>query len=148
MYVNINQNRRDIVKTQMFCDPAKMYVICVDSYEDKVIKGRIYNVLRDSSVSFESTIDMLLKLEKLLDEAKLVQSYSVKRVFTPNSVNGPLVQNGGVEDGKLATFSLKLLFRQNASWQGSVMWCDGSAEESFRSVLELLMLMDNALSTQ
>lgn len=134
------------MKTQMFCDPAKMYVICVDSYEDKILEGRIYNVLRDSSVPFKSAVDMLVKLEMLLDDAKLVQSYSVKRVFTPNSVDGPLVQNGGVEDGKLATFSLKLLFRQNASWQGSVLWCDGNSEESFRSVLELLLLMDNALS--
>ncbi|MBQ6789067.1 MAG: hypothetical protein IJO81_02635 [Clostridia bacterium] len=89
---------------------------------------------------------MLVKLEMLLDDAKLVQSYSVKRVFTPNMASGSLVQTGSVEDGKLATFSLKLLFRQNASWQGSVLWCDGNSEESFRSVLELLLLMDNALS--
>ena len=134
------------MKTQMFCDPAKMYVICVDSYEDKILEGRIYNVLRDSSVPFKSAVDILVKLEMLLDEAKLVQSYSVKRVFTPNSANGSIVQAGSVEDGKLATFSLKLLFRQNASWQGSVLWCDGNSEESFRSVLELLLLMDNALS--
>ena len=134
------------MKTQMFCDPAKMYVICVDSYKDKVLEGRIHNVLRDSSIPFKSAIDMLVKLEMLLDEAKLVQSYSVKRVFTPNTVSGSLVQGGSVEDGKLATFSLKLLFRQNASWQGSVLWCDGNSEESFRSVLELLLLMDNALS--
>ena len=134
------------MRTQMFCDPAKMYVICVDSYENKVLKGRIYNVLRDSSVTFKSAVDMLIKLEQLLDEAKLVQSYSVKRVFTPNTANGSPVQAGSVEDGKLATFSLKLLFRQNASWQGSVLWCDGNSEESFRSVLELLLLMDNALS--
>ena len=134
------------MKAQMFCDPAKMYVVCVDSYNDKILEGRIYNVLRDSSVPFKSAMDMLVKLEMLLDEAKLVQSYSVKRVFAPNMASGSLVQAGSVEDGKLATFSLKILFRQNASWQGSVLWCDKNSEESFRSVLELLMLMDNALS--
>ena len=134
------------MKAQMFCDPAKMYVVCVDSYNDKILEGRIYNVLRDSSVPFKSAVDMLVKLEMLLDEAKLVQSYSVKRVFAPNMASGSLVQAGSVEDGKLATFSLKILFRQNASWQGSVLWCDKNSEESFRSVLELLMLMDNALS--
>lgn len=146
MIVNLSKNRRDIVKAQMFCDPAKMYVVCVDSYNDKILEGRIYNVLRDSSVPFKSAVDMLVKLEMLLDEAKLVQSYSIKRVFAPNMASGSLVQAGSVEDGKLATFSLKILFRQNASWQGSVLWCDENSEESFRSVLELLMLMDNALS--
>ena len=48
--------------------------------------------------------------------------------------------------GKLATFALRILFRQNASWQGSVTWLEGGQEQSFRSVLELVMLFSNALS--
>ena len=38
-----------------------------------------------------------------------------------------------------------MIFRQNASWQGSVTWLDKGREESFRSVLELLLLMDSAI---
>ena len=136
------------MKTQMFCDPAKMYILCVDSYENKVLVGRIYNVLRDSSVPFISTMDMLIKLDALLDESKVVQAYSIKRVFTPNTATDSLSQTGSVEEGKLATFSIKLLFRQNASWQGAVHWCDGHSEETCRSVRELLLLMDNAFTTQ
>ena len=134
------------MKTQLFCDPAKIYVVCVDSYENKVLSGRIYNVRHDSSIVFKSTVDMLLKLETFLDEAKLIQSYAAKRVFTPNTTSTPMISTGSVEEGKLATFSLKLMFRQNVSWQGSVLWCEGNSEETFRSVLELLLLMDNALS--
>ena len=136
------------VKAQIFCDPARTYVVCVDSYEDKVLRGRIYNVLHESAVAFTSTVDMLLKLEALLDEAKLLQSYSTKRVFTQNRSIGSLSpRTESIEEGEKATFTLKLLFRQNASWQGSVLWCEGNAEEPFRSVLELLLLMDNALSS-
>lgn len=40
-----------------------------------------------------------------------------------------------------------VLFRQNASWQGSEQWIEGAREESFRSVLELALLMDGALSS-
>jgi len=136
------------MKTQLFCDPAKIYVVCVDSYDDKVLKGRIYNVLCDSAIVFTSTVDMLVKIESLLDEAKLIQSYSVKRVFSPNTTNYSLKSDETLKEGKIATFSLKLLFRQNASWQGSVLWCEGNSEESFRSVLELLLLMDNAMSVK
>jgi hypothetical protein len=46
--------------------------------------------------------------------------------------------------GKLATFSMRVMFRQNASWQGSVTWLEEKREESFRSTLELLMLMHSA----
>ena len=135
------------MKAQIFCDPAKTYVVCVDSYDEKVLRGRIYNVLQISAIAFTSTVDMLLKLEALLDEAKLLQSYSTKRVFTQNKPTDTLFnRTESIDEGELATFSLKLLFRQNASWQGSVLWCEGNSEESFRSVLELLLLMDNALS--
>jgi hypothetical protein len=89
---------------------------------------------------------MLLKMESLLDQSKLVQSYSVKRAFSPNRLPETKTSGTTALDGKIATFTLKLLFRQNVSWQGSVLWHEGNSEETFRSVLELLILMDNALS--
>lgn len=46
---------------------------------------------------------------------------------------------------KLATFYVRILFRQNASWQGTVLWSEGSQEERFRSALELALLLDSAL---
>ena len=48
--------------------------------------------------------------------------------------------------GKIATFAIKILFRQNTSWQGSILWLEWGEEQSFRSVLELIYLMDNALN--
>lgn len=39
-------------------------------------------------------------------------------------------------------------FGKMPSWQGSVTWLEGGQEESFRSVLELLMLMNSALSEE
>ncbi|MBQ2819515.1 MAG: hypothetical protein IKM67_05230 [Clostridia bacterium] len=50
--------------------------------------------------------------------------------------------------GRLATFSIRLMFRQNASWQGSVSWLEGSSEETFRSALELIFLMKSALDSK
>ena len=47
--------------------------------------------------------------------------------------------------GQKATFVIKVLFCQLNSWQGTVMWCEKNKEERFRSVLELLVLMDSAL---
>ena len=136
------------MKTQIYCDPARAYVICVDSYEDKILRGRIHNILLDSSVPFTGAVDMLIKMESLLDQAKLVQSYSVKRAFSPNKLPETAADGRPALDGKTATFTLKLLFRHNVSWQGSVLWHEGNSEETFRSVLELLLLMDNALSSQ
>ena len=43
---------------------------------------------------------------------------------------------------------VRVIFRQNASWQGSVSWLEGRRDESFRSVLELLMLLNSALEQE
>ena len=50
------------------------------------------------------------------------------------------------KDSAIATFQISILFRQNASWQGNVLWVDENMESQFRSALELVSLMDNALS--
>lgn len=135
------------MKTQIYCDPARTYVIYVDSYDNKVLCGRIHNVLLGSTTPFTGAIDLLLKIEAFLDDAKLVQSYSAKRVFAPGKPTEMTVaEKPSAAGGKLGSFTFKLLFRQNVSWQGSVLWHEGNSEETFRSVLELLLLIDNALS--
>ena len=40
---------------------------------------------------------------------------------------------------------MKVIFRQNASWQGTVLWLEANREESFRSVLEFALLLNSAL---
>ena len=50
--------------------------------------------------------------------------------------------------GKKATFGVRVMFRQNASWQGTLCWLEKNREESFRSVLELMMLIDSAFEAE
>jgi hypothetical protein len=45
----------------------------------------------------------------------------------------------------MATFELEILFRQNASWQGNVIYAEQNLSSSFRSLLELLSLIDSVL---
>lgn len=43
------------------------------------------------------------------------------------------------------SFLVEIKFRQNNCWQGTVQWLEGQKTCSFRSMLELLRLMDEAL---
>ena len=43
------------------------------------------------------------------------------------------------------TFFIRINFQQNASWQGSVQWLEGQSTRFFRSHLELMMLMQEAV---
>ena len=44
---------------------------------------------------------------------------------------------------KTETFILNIYNRQNATWQGEMLWLEGNLKISFRSVLELLKLIDS-----
>lgn len=45
-----------------------------------------------------------------------------------------------------STFLVRVLFRQNATWQGTVQWLDEKKSRSFRSMLEMVVLMEEALN--
>lgn len=42
------------------------------------------------------------------------------------------------------TFLVKIMYRQNHSWQGEVIWAETNEHRYFRSALELLKLIDTA----
>ena len=131
-----------------FCDNVfRTTLVCIDSYENKVLSGKIINPCYEDCVPFKSTIEFLLGMERLLEEMNWPQSFSSKRSF--KKVEEASVCPLGasfVKKGKIATFSIRVLFRQNSSWQGSLLWHEKNQGESFRSVLELLTLIDSALS--
>ena len=43
------------------------------------------------------------------------------------------------------TFTVTVNFTQNATWQGHIHWAEKNQKQTFRSALEMLKLMDNAL---
>lgn len=132
---------------KMIANQYRTTIVCVDAYDGSVPRGRIYNPALTGAKPFDSLMRFLLEMERLLDEMQFPQPFMLSRRFTD-----PAQFSQGGQDlsepgrGALATFSVKVIFRQNASWQGSVVWLESGREESFRSVLELLLLMNSALT--
>lgn len=129
---------------QPWISENRKILVCVDSYDGDVLKGRFYHPYRD--MTFSSLSQLLIGIEELLEQQQMPQSYTSLRTFSN------LLQPSGSSDtpsqirrGKRATFELQILFRQHTSWQGVAVWRERSAEHSFRSVLELVLLMDSAL---
>ena len=50
--------------------------------------------------------------------------------------------SGEMEKG---TFVVHVVSQENATWQGQVTWLDEKETRSFRSMLELIKLMDAAM---
>lgn len=126
-------------------DGFRTTMICIDSYEKSVPVGRFYNQHCPEGIGFYGAIDLIKKMETMLDEMSFPQSFSMIRSFAEKPQTDLVAQaSEGSHKGKVATFSVRILFRQNTSWQGSVAWLEGKREETFRSVLELLLLIDSA----
>ena len=121
-------------------------LLCVDSYQDEVPIGRIYNPYLKQGRQFHSLTQLLIEVDKLLDEMKWPQSFTVVRSFSPTERLNAGPPETEMREGNMATFTVKILFRQNASWQGTITWMDTGQEESFRSVLELIFLINSALN--
>lgn len=119
-------------------------VVCIDSYDQRVPAGRFYNLQCPEGVRFHGVMELLTQLEQMLDQMRFPENFTMVRTFG----TGPEAEMDRAEEenreGAVATLALRVLFRQNASWQGSVTWLEGHREESFRSVLELLFLLDSA----
>ncbi len=122
-------------------------IVCVDSYANGVPEGRLFHSRREGGLAFHSLSRFLIEMDQALDAMAFPQSFNTVRTFGEapklRSASPPQTRSTA---GKLATFSIRVLFRQNASWQGSVQWIEGSREESFRSAMELALLMDGALN--
>ncbi|MCI2056287.1 MAG: hypothetical protein LKJ86_03980 [Oscillibacter sp.] len=124
-------------------------MICVDAFGPDRFSGRIFNPYLDGGEVFTCLMQMLLKMDTLLDQMRFPQSFAARREFSPTQPQPVGTESAeGAAEGKLATFAVRVMFRQNASWQGSVQWLEGGREESFRSVLELLFLINSALDPQ
>jgi len=133
---------------QPWRDMNRNNIICVDSYEDGVPKGRLYSPSHDME-TFASLSQFLIKMEMLLDESQAPQSFTKLRSFSATGLSGEMNHDPSpVRKGALATFELQIIFRQHTSWQGVIRWLGQNAEHSFRSVLELILLMDSALRSE
>ncbi|WP_418747518.1 hypothetical protein [Frisingicoccus sp.] len=52
----------------------------------------------------------------------------------------------GRSQKKQGTFIVKIMSTQNSTWQGNVTWVEQNKVQNFRSALELMKMLDAAIS--
>ena len=122
--------------------------VCVDASEGGVRSGRFYNSFLPEGKVFRCLVEFLKEMERFLDKMDFPRAFTALRTFHTESEETSAPQPVQVETGRKATFAVRVLFRQNATWQGSVTWLEGKQEQSFRSALELIFLITSALGNK
>ena len=131
-------------------------VICIDRIQDENFNGRIYHKFSQNSVEFANIEQILLIIDRLCDKIGYPQSTTKTRRFRSDNLTIKREEVLQVADsnvileqkGTLGTFVVHVKYRQHSTWQGEVVWAEKNKKQTFRSALELLKLIDGALTDE
>lgn len=123
--------------------------ICIDQNNDGIIAGRLINdCFENEFIAFNGIFEMISGLETIMDDSIGPKAYEIIRSFNSdmedynNKKFHPIVGN---PMGQINTFDIRVIARKNCTWQGTIVWVEEQKEECFRSVLELIHLINSAL---
>ncbi len=129
--------------------------VCVDQNEGLDIAGRIYHRCLREPQTFLDMNQLLLKVEEVFDTVKYPAAAMEHRVFGKPSKEPQRKREQSMAEthsdhspGKKATFVVQVQYRQNATWQGQVVWSEKNETKNFRSALELIRMIDSATRTE
>lgn len=137
--------------------------LCVDQSDQGEYQGRLYHLYSAEAIPFDYIYAVLGQIDSLCDQLNYPQSSEQLRCFnrTPKMAKKKQMDESCTEKarmeqkmskemlieqkGKTATFVIHVMYRQNATWQGSVVWAEKDKKANFRSALELIKLIDGAV---
>ena len=144
-------------KPVLITSMASRAQIRVCSEKGQALAGFVTNEFLNLTVSFRDVVEMLAILEQTFDFLSFPQTTLSYRSFRPASRRGKgrRPRKAGVrlmeknpkepERGEKATFLVHVQFRQHATWQGNITWVEKGVTQQFRSALEMLRLMNEAV---
>lgn len=131
---------------------ATKVLVTVTVYHGYDFQGDIYNGFYEQHIPFRNSFEMIDVMESLFDELSFPQASVMGRSFykqekkrSAQQKSGECMKNNGPPCRK-TKFIVHVHYRQNATWQGTIQWVDENKTQNFRSALEMLKLMDEALS--
>lgn len=132
-----------------------LVVVCVDAVWDDEWSGRYYHRYAEQPMAFASTLELLLGLDLFYDQICFPKATLKWRSFgqddaieeNEESKPIPVWEAEAILEhkGDLATFVVHVQHRQNATWQGKIVWLNRDEEVYFRSALEMVRLMNQAV---
>lgn len=141
-----------ISKGCVLINSFKYFTIAVDSFENRLLKGRIFHESIAEGAAFTCLSQMALILEGLFDEIRYPMESVQRRNFdrritlaTPGKVLLESQKAGNDRMGALANFRIQVKFRYYTSWQGSITDLRDGTCVFFASFMELMDYLDGTL---
>ncbi|MBQ2003648.1 MAG: hypothetical protein II239_01320 [Peptococcaceae bacterium] len=139
-----------IASLKVVPEEIRTSIIRVYNYQDKNLQGTFFNAFYGEEIVFGNFIQLILTMEELMDKMDYPQASARSRAFKTPPYHADRARIAeqlllSPDQEIIATFKVKVLFRQGASWQGELAWMESGETASFRSTLELIKLIDSVL---
>lgn len=132
-----------------------MVMVCVDGVENGDIYGRYFHRYKKEETFFLNSAMLFSEVEQFYDIIGYPQAAMRTRNFiererekVPAKEHMTVIYDSQTLmqfRGKLATFLVGVTSRQNASWQGDVVWMEQKIRKHFCSDMELVVFVDEAV---
>lgn len=132
-----------------------MVMVCVDGVENGDIYGRYFHRYKKEETFFSDSATLVIEMERFYDAIGYPQAATKTRKFmererekVPAKEHMTVIYDSQTLmqfRGKLATFLVGVTSRQNASWQGDVVWMEQKIRKHFCSDMELVVFVDDAV---
>ena len=144
--------------TQLYIGAPNGVVVCVDSRSGADLGGRLYHKYSREPVTFTDTAAMIRGMERLFDRLNFPRASTNIRSFAgqdTHSIRTAKEMEKVMSDHELLgqhgyqeTFIVRVQHRQNSTWQGRITWADKDKTVNFRSIWEMVRLMESALEEE
>ena len=141
-------------KTQWYIGIPNGVVLCIDKVEQHRWQGEFYHAYSETGVRVESIEELIFGLEEFYNGLNFPHPGTNLRSFNPEKTDiiqykerKRVMQDDKLlsKHGDLGTFIIRVQHRQNSSWQGRLTWMDQDKTVYFRSIWEMMQLIESAL---
>ena len=128
--------------------------VAINRYDDGEVNGQLSNAYDKKIYKFSSMWNMIKIMDSVFDGYAFPQASHKIRSFTGRESADDMgkkvspveaSENGDAAIHGRANFIIHVFYRQNATWQGEILWVEGRQEQKFRSTLEMQRLIDSVL---
>lgn len=143
-------------RSQWYIGAPNGVILCVDQAAGRSLRGRLYHSYSREAVTVSSLEQVLFEMEHLYDSLNFPHPADSSRTFQEKAHHtGHRAGRAKImsdeellkRHGDLGTFIIRVQHRQNSSWQGRITWMDEDKTVYFRSMWEMLKLIDSAVGT-
>ena len=141
-------------KTQWYIGAPNGVVLCVNGSNEGALSGVFYHSYSTEAVPFSGIGQMVLRMEKLYDYLRFPYPGTNSRTFgeekklTRMTEERKKIMSDDAllsKHGDIGTFIVRVQHRQNSSWQGRITWMEEDKTVQFRSVWEMIKLIESAV---